>query len=438
MRILKMLSCFLICILCTVFLCNVSVAAGNVPFGDVGEYGSWITPENMDKFKSETTTDLEKFQNGFQKNASNLQSSKFVPIEAKISLAFMQALSSIDKILQSSLVPFTILFLFIMYAFWVALEAYKMTHTSSDYKTVLYDIFKKGFIIAIWVAVLNYGPAKIFAMIINPVLSLGNYISTFILDAVAGTYNIDIPDTCATIQDYVNQNAVVTISNGEKANLLVEPDVAANIICLPARMSVYFYHATAAAWKWMISGFTNSITAIIMGAICVVIFIKCIFKYAFMTLGIVANLFLTLLMLPFTALAEAMPSTSEKSYVGQIFSGFLSIFKTRKLSEVILTFINATIYFISLSIVIAICAALLTHIVSLKSGYEYSTGRAMVTILCGCLVLYLANKADALAKQIGGSIDNSFGEKLQSDTKTLWNDTKNVAGKIYKDWLKKK
>jgi len=427
MRILKFLSRFLICILCVMSLCNASVAAGNVPLGDVGEYGNWITADNMDKFKTETTNDLEKFQNDFQ---TNLKKSDFVPIEAKIGLSFMQALSSIDKILQMSLVRFTIMFLFVMYAFWIALESYKMIRESSNYKTVLYDIFKKGIIIAVWVLVLNYGPAKIFTMIISPILALGTYLSDFILGAVAKTYNVDIPDTCATIHQYVNANAT--------DKLLIDPDAAANIICLPARMSVYFYHATAAAWKWMLSGFFHSITAIVMGAICIVIFIKCIFKYAFMTLGIVADLFLTLLMLPFTALAEAMPATSEKSYMGQIFSGFLQIFNTKKLSDVILVFINAAIYFVSLAIVIAICAALLTNIISLSYANEYATGRAMVTILCGCLVLYLAGKADDLSKQIGGSIDNSFGKQLQGDAKTLWGNTKNVAGKIYQDWLKKK
>lgn len=427
MRILKILSRFLICILCTVCLCNVSCAADNVPSGDIGEYGNWMNAENMDKFKTTTTNDLEKFQSGFE---TNLKKSDFVPIEAHIGLSFMQALSAIDKVLQSSLIRFTILFLFAMYALWIALEAYKMTRESSDYKTVLYDIFKKGIIITVWVLVLNYGPAKIFTIIITPVLALGTYISTFILDAVAETYNVNIPDTCTTIRDFVNTNAT--------DKLLIEPDTATNIICLPARISVYFYHATAAAWKWMLSGFFHSITAIVMGAICVVIFVKCIFKYMFMTLGVVANLFLTLLMLPFTALSEAMPSTSDKSYAGQIFSGFLSVFKTKKLSEVIMVFINAVIYFISLAIVIAICAALLTNIVDLSNNVEYSTGRAMVTILCGCLILYLANKADDLAKQIGGEIDNSFGQKLQNDAKTLWGDTKNIAGKIYKDWLKKK
>ena len=52
-------------------------------------------------------------------------------------------------------------------------------------------------------------------------------------------------------------------------------------------------------------------------------------------------------------------------------------------------------------------------------------------------MLYLADHAEDLAKKIGGSVDNSFGVKLQQETKTFWGDTKNVAGKIFKDWLKK-
>ena len=436
MRILKFLSRFLICMLCVCSLCTTSFAAGNVPYGDVGDYGDWMTSDNMDSFKTETSHDLEIFQEGFQQ--TNLQSTSFVPIEAKLSLSFMKALSAIDKVLQSSLVRFTIIFLFIMYAFWIALESYKMMRDTTDYKTLLYDIFKKGLIIAIWVFVLDYGPAKIFTILVSPILALGTYISDFILSAVAGTYDVNIPDTCGAIRDYVNNNVATTIASGEKVKLLIEPDAAANIICLPGRMSVYFYQATKAAWHWMINGFFHNTSALIMGAICVVIFVKCIFKYIFMTLGVVADLFLTLLMLPFTALAESMPSTSEKNYAGQIFSGFLKVFHTKKLSEVIIVFINAAIYFVSLAIVIALCAALLTNIIDLSNTPEYSTGRAMVTILCGCLVLYLAGKTEDLAKQIGGSIDNSFGEEVKASGKTLWGDTKRIAGYIYKDWLKKK
>ena len=427
MRILKFFSKILICVLCVLCLCNTSFAAGNVPYGDVGEYGNWITRDNMDKYNENLSGDITQFQQTFQ---TNLHSTNFVPVEAKLGLVFMQALSSIDYVLQISLIRFTIMFLFVMYAFWIGLEAYKMIRESSDYKKVLYDIFIKGFTIAAWVIILNYGPAKLFSLLISPILSLGVYLSDFILDAVAQTYNVTIPDTCATIHQYVDANA--------GAKLLVPADTAANIMCLPARLSVYFYHATASAFEWMINGFGHSATMVIVGLVCAVMFIGCIFKYAFMTLGVVADLFLSLLMLPFTAIAESMPTSKESNYAGQIFSGILKIFNTQKLSSIISKFINAAIYFVSLAVVIAICAALLTNIVSISGSNQYTVGSAMTTILCGALVFYLAGKAENLAKDIGGSIDNSFGKQLEGDTKTLWGNIKSVGGKLYDAWLKKK
>ena len=62
----------------------------------------------------------------------------------------------------------------------------------------------------------------------------------------------------------------------------------------------------------------------------------------------------------------------------------------------------------------------------------------MTTILCGCLILFLADKADDLAKKIGGNVDNSFGTALQKNAKTLWTDTKNIASKVYQGFKKKK
>ena len=427
MRILKFFSKILICILCVLCLSNASFAAGNVPYGDVGEYGNWATVDNMEKYNANLSNDVKSFQQTFQ---TNLHSTNYVPPEVRIGLVFMKALSSIDYVLQISLVRFVIWFLFVMYAFWIALEAYKMIRESSDYKTVLYDIFIKGMTIAIWVIVLEIGPAKLFTMLITPILSLGVYLSDFILNAVAQTYNVVIPDTCATIHQYVDANT--------SGQMLIDSDAAANIMCLPARLSVYFYHATASAFEWMVNGFGHSATMVIVGAVCVVIFIRCIFKYAFMTLGIVADLFLTLLMLPFTALAESMPGTKETNYAGQIFSGLLKVFNTQKLSSVISKFINAAIYFVSLAIVIAICAALLTNIVSISTTNEFHVDSAMTMILCGSLVFYLAYKTEELVKQIGGSIDNSFGKQLQSDTKTLWGNIKGVGGKLYNAWTKKK
>ncbi len=429
MQIRKFLKLFLICICCATAFIGYSYAAGNIPHGDIGEYGNWITSDNMEKYNEILSSDAKNFQQDFQ---TNLHSTNFVPIEVKIGLVFMKALSSIDYVLQTSLVRFVIWFLFIMYAFWVGLTAYKLIRESSDYKTVLYNVFIKGITIVAWIIILNYGPAKIFTMIITPIISLGVYLSDFILDAVAQTYNVNIPDTCATIHQYVNSNV--------PDKLLINPDAAANIMCLPARISVYFYHATASAFEWMVNGFGNSATMVVVGAVCVIMFIGCIFKYAFMTLGVVADLFLTLLMLPFTALAESMPEIKEDNYAGQIFSGLLKVFNAQdyKLSGIISKFINATIYFVSLAIIIAICAALLTNIVSINNNDEYHVGSAMTMILCGALVFYLAGQAEKLAEDLGGKIDNSFGKQLQGDTKTLWGDVKKLGSMAYKDWLKKK
>ena len=436
MRILKLLSKLFICILCACVLCAPVLAETNMPQAEVSEYGNWLNNENLGNLTQNMYNDADEFQRGF---SANLNSPNFVPIEVRLGLMFMKALSSIDYVLQISLVRFTIMFLFIMYALWIAVEAYKMIRESTDYKTVFYDVFKKGIIIVAWVLILNYGPAKLFTIIISPILALGTYISNFILDAVAQTYNTQIPDTCAAIHRFVNANAASNMANNNTARLLVDPDTAANIMCLPGRLSVYFYHATGTAFQWVKWGFGHSATAIVMGVICIYLFIKCIFKYAFMTLGVVADLFLTLLMLPFTALAESLPGSSDKTYVGQILNGFLSVFNTKKLSEVFSVFINAAIYFVSLAIIIAICASLLEYIIpTTNNSSAYMLGSAMITVLCGCLVLYLANRADELAKKVGGSVDNSFGELLQDHTKKLWDNVKNIGGKFYQDWLKKK
>lgn len=432
-QILKKIFIALVCVCC---ISGAAVAVEtNEPLGDIGEYGNWINFDNNEQFNNQLSHDVTIFQNRFE---SNLRSTDFVPIEVRLGLIFMKALSAIDVILQMSLVRYTIMFLFIMYAFWIALEAYKTMRDTNDYKNVFYDIFKKGMIIAVWVLILNYGPAKIFNMLITPVMALGTYLSSFILDAVAETYNVDIPDTCAAIHNYVDGQVAAQTAVQSNFKLLVDADAAANIMCLPARLSVYFYHATATGFRWMISGFGHSTVAIIVGAISIIIFVKCIFKYAFMTLGIVADLFLTLLMLPFTAIAEAMPSTKESNYAGQIFSGILKLFNTKKLSDVISVFINTTIYFASLAIVIAICAALLSSVIRPGQDNTFTVASGMTTLLTGCFILYLANKAEELAAKIGGKIDNSLGQKLQSDAKTFWGDTKKLGNMFFKDWLNKK
>jgi len=426
MQIRKLFYKLLVCVISVFAFCNISVAASNLPAGDVAEYGNWFNAENIETFNSNIKTDFQKFE-----PKMNLDAKTFVPIEAKIGLMFMKALSSIDYILQVSLVHFVIIFLLIAYIMWVGLEAYKMIRDSTDYKTVFYNIFKQGITIALWIIVLNYGVAGLFTMIVSPILAFGSYLSNFILNTVADTYKVNIPDTCAAIHNYVNNNEVA-------GKLLIDADAAANIMCLPSRVSVFFYHAVATGFKWVTTGLTSSVTMVIVGIVAIVMFISCIFKFAFMTLGVVADLFLTLLLLPFTAIAESLPPASKDNGIPtRIYNGFLTVFvQTKKTSAVLAVFINAAIYFVILSIIIAICAALLSNIISLNNN-EYMIGSAVTTILSGCVIFYLAGKADKLAEDIGGKIDNSFGKQLNADAKTLWNKAKGLAVDIAKKLLAK-
>jgi len=449
MLIKKILKGIFIAVFCAFCVCGVSLAVeptnptaptttATTTATDPTQQENQMTPEAASQFNSRVSQEITDFQNGFE---SNLRSTDFVPIEAKLGFMFMKALSAIDYVLQISLVRFTIIFLFVMYALWIGLESYRMMRDSTDYKTVLYDIFKRGMIIAVWVLILNYGPAKIFDLVIEPIMSVGRYLSDFILNAVAQTYNIDIPDTCGAIHNYVDREVASQMAVQSDFKLLVNANASADIMCLPSQISVYFYHAVAAAFRWMIYGFGHSVVAVVVGAISIIIFIKCIFKYAFMTLGIVADLFLTLLLLPFVAIAEALPTTKETNYLGKIFSEFSKFFNTKntkKMSDVLSVFINTAIYFASLAIVVALCAALLSRIIDVNQSGSFIIADGMTTLLTGFFVLYLANKAEELAQQIGGKIDNSFGQDLQKGSKTLWGDAKKLGGSLLKKWTTKK
>ncbi len=432
MRILKFFSRFIICVLCVFALHTAFAAETNLP--TVGDYGNWLTEENISLYRNKLSNNLEQVKANVD---STIHSSTFVPIEARIGLMLMKALSAIAYLLQASLVEFIVIFLLAMYAFWIGLESYKIMRESGNVKDFIYTIIKQGFIIVIWVLVLEYGPNKIFSDIVEPILAFGRYFSEGILTTVAGTYNTTMSTNCDAIHTYINQNQSLSfITNGSQdVALLLNPAASANIMCLPAQMSSFFYNAISTSLGWIVKGFASSLSLLLIGCISVYIFIKCIFKYAFMTIGIVADLFLTLLMLPFTALAESMPKPSDKenkNYAILIFNGLLKVFNTKKLSAVIIVFINAAMYFISLSIIIAICSALMYFQTQTSEAQT-----AISTILTGALILYLADKTDEWAEKLGGKLDNTLGKKLEGDAKTLWGDAKGAVSSIYKKWVKK-
>ena len=405
--------------------CATYAATSNLPMADVGDYGNWATPDNIDLFKTDITHDMEQFQ-------PEPIVSDYVPFEAKIGLAMMNGFSIVADVLDSSLVRFAIIFMIIAYIFWSIFEAYNMMKNGSSAMDFGVNLVKKGGVILIWIIILNFGPAQVFMWIMGPIISVGTYMSNLILNAIAGAIGTELPDTCAAIRDYAAANT--------SGNMLIDANAAADILCVPTRLSGFFTTAVVAGWKWMIAGIGTSAFTVLVGATFIVIFLYTGFKFLLMGLGVIMDLFLSVLMLPFTAIAETIKSTSYKGIAGDIFNGFLGLFKPESLQNQIQRFINAAIYFVSLSIVIAVCAALLSGTVDANLASEVPTlenSGFVPTLLTGCLVAYLANRADKIATDIGGKIDDSFGKKFGEDVKKLGKNTYGFGKKVV-DIIRKK
>ena len=106
-----------------------------------------------------------------------------------------------------------------------------------------------------------------------------------------------------------------------------------------------------------------------------------------------------------------------------------------KLDVQIKKFIAAAVYYVSLSAVIGICAALLSGIFNANLfGIEPTVDASgfIIIILVLRLVLYLATKTDEIAKKWSDQIQGEFGDKVKKDVSGLWN--RGVT--TVKDWRK--
>ena len=401
-------------------------AAVDVPNGNIGDGVAWATEYNHNVFTKTLTNDLTAFQSEYQEQIV----SDYVPVEARVGIAMMNGLNQIARILDTSLVRFMVIFIIVMYVFWIMLEAYNMMTTDSNVQKLVKTLVRKTIILVIWISVLEIGPATLFMIVVSPIISLGTFVADFILNAITQTAGITLPDTCAAIHNY----AATTVPH----DMIIDANAAADILCIPTRLSGFFVTAIAAGWHWMIAGIGHSIFTFTIGAVFVVVFAWNTWKFALMALSVIMNLFLGVLLLPFTAFAETIPQTSYKGIVGNIYNSFIGLFNGGpvKLDKQINKFINAAVYFVSLSIVIAICAALLsgvidtdivTHIPTLKDdGF-------IPLLLTGALVGWLANRADRVAKDIGGSIpDGDTGKRISDDIKTVIKNTYETA----KSWAR--
>lgn len=396
----------------------------NLSTGDIGDYGAWTTEHNREVLIDEMKADITSFQSESSREYINTG----VPIEAKLGIVFIRALTHIVNVLDGSLVRFVNIFLIVAFVFWVMFEAYKLiTDGKTKAMPMFEDILRKAIILGIWLIILGVGLRDIFGAIMGPIVEFGSYISNLILDSVASAGGFKLSDSCAAIHSYAAANMTDTS--------IIDSSVAANIMCVPTRMSAFYYGAIAFGWKLVVGGIGTSLFTVVIGLLLVGLFVFSAYKFAFVAFGVIADLFLVIILLPFTAIAENLNKTSYKGIAGDIYNGFLGIFKAEKLSSQIKKFLDAAIYFISLSVVVAIGGALLAGAVSLNSETHIITvfdGNVVTLLLTGALVAYIASHADEIAKSIGGGIDSALGGELKKDVTNLYKDGKDKVLKFIK------
>ena len=398
-------------------------AASNLPAPDIGDFGTWATENNRQRFVSQLSNDVEQFQRDFQKQIVD----DYVPIEAKVGIAFMNAFSFISHVLDSSLVRFVIIFIILAYVFWTSFEAYTLITGKSQVQPKVIEILKRGALVLIWVGILSIGPAETFMMVMSPILQVATMMSNAILDAVSNVVGVSLPDTCTAIQQYSAQHISQT-------NIL-KPEVAADIMCLPTRLSGFCYTAVAVGWKWMRLGIGASMFSFLCGLSFVAGFVYLAWRFAFVAFGVIADLFLGIIMLPFTAVAETIGKTSYKGIAGDIFNTFMGLFKAESLQAQIMRFVNAALHFVVLAIVIAVCTGLLSGIIDIDAAQglpHFDDPGMWIAILIAALTWYLASNASKFATEFGGAINTAMGDALQGDAKTLINKTKTTATKWWK------
>ncbi|MCR4917383.1 MAG: hypothetical protein K5912_00365 [Alphaproteobacteria bacterium] len=411
----KFLSKILIAVVAVLFVCP-GVFAGDEPnllTGDVGDFGGLTTEHNQTEIINGMKSEFDNLTSGFEKNFSDTG----VPVEAKVGVALVGGLSFVSEILNNSLVRFVNMFLLLAFFFWLSFEIYKtMTEGKGIPWEKIKEWIKKGAILGIWLLLLSGGLQELFSLVVVPVIGIGSYMSELILDSISSTGNVPLADTCESIRQY-------TASNIQTAGV-IDAETAANIMCVPTRLSQFYYSAIKYGWSLVVSSFGVSGFTFVVGVIFVGLFTYAAFKFAFVAFSVIAELFLVIILLPFTAISETVGKTSFNGIAGQIFNAFLGLFKSMSLSEQINKFVQTTVYFVSMSIIVSIGGAILANAVAINSQNGMLTvlnGDTFALLMSGALVAYLAFHIDDIAKQIGGAIDyatkkDSLGMILEKDT----------------------
>jgi hypothetical protein len=214
------------------------------------------------------------------------------------------------------------------------------------------------------------------------------------------------------------------------------PSFTADLMCLPTRISSFCYAGIQIGRKWISEGFGVNTLSVFAGIAFIIGFIYLAWKFAFIAFGVIADLFLSIIMFPFTAIAETTAKTTYKGIAGDIFNGFLKLFSAESLKAQISRFVDATWHFITMSIIISICIALLSIIFIFDAENNAIILRTdkndWEIMLVAALTWWLAKQSSDLANEFGGKISYEIGTGIKDDVKNLWSSTKKGTKTVIK------
>jgi hypothetical protein len=368
-----------------------------------------IFRKKLSSVNDSAQNDIDQLKKGFLGNFNKDGSlvEGFVPLEAKVGRIFISVLSDLSRAIYTKLMPFLNMFIVMMLTFWIFGETWKMMSFTGDrdYWKLAIRITKKVLLIAAWLWVLNNDPAKLFMILINPLIVVGTAASDLILNGVLNMLDAEMPDTCGAIHAWVGNGADGLISN----------DSVANLLCMPTRVTTFFYTNINAGFNLMGEGLKNLLpVTFLMGLVFVVLFVINTWRFIIATLGVIVDLFFVLMFLPFTAVKECFKAKDTKydGIFAPIWTQLLGLVGGQTLSEQIRKFVGAVIYFIVLSIISAISLIMI-------AGFKPTLDNAITLIIVGFLIFYMMSKeqVNKIAKMVSGEVDTGFGEQVDAASK---------------------
>ncbi len=360
-----------------------------------------------------------------------------IPIETKIAKLTIDSMTYVAQMLYPIFMNIITWFLITLLAWWIALESYALIESGSDTKKFAESIVKKSIIVVIWIAILQSNPAQIFMFFAGPIISLGTYISDLILTTTVG---VDTLHTCDAIRAYVASDPLTTVEP------FLSNETTANMLCMPARISTFFYQCISTGFYWMKYGFGTSGLMVITGIMFVIVFIINAFNFAISVLSVIADLMLTLFFLPFVAIKTCFGGgdTSVKNpIVKTVFQTVTGMFATGDISKLIETLVKALFYFCILSVIAGMSYALMQGAFNTTGDLRNITPSMndtsfMTVFLCGLLTLYMIRNAEKFSEKLGGAINREYAKLIDKNIKSGWKDLNETAKKLYTSAIKKK